>query len=108
MTADEFSDVVEALVERLNNSRGVCNEHSGMTAWIKLGCGLLSVLLIVFSYSTFVVAPDVRAQLEKQTAQNEKRFYSMERDIQETKEGLTRLANQRNLDHANKEKYIPQ
>ncbi len=105
MPTEEFTAFVEALVARLSGPHPTCNEHSGLTTWVKIGCGLLSTLLIVFSWSTFVVAPEVKSELARQTALFDRRLYAVERDVQDTKSGLARLANQRNLDHANKEKY---
>lgn len=82
----------------------VCQEHSGLKTWVQVGCALLSVLIGLFSYSTFVQVPDVRNIIDRASAANEKRFFAIERDITDLRLTDSRIINQRNLDHNNKEK----
>jgi hypothetical protein len=105
MEKEELAKIAEIVADKVGPAtRMTCAEHSGLTVWIKVGCGLLSVLLLVFSWSTFVVAPEVKTALEKQTAANDKRFYAVERDISDIKVIETRIIAQRNADHSRLQK----
>lgn len=83
----------------------VCKEHSGLIVWVKVGCGLLTMLCGLFSYSSFIQFPAYREEVLKQTSRLEQKLAYLENTIKGVQETQTRIIAQRNLDHKDKDTF---
>lgn len=81
-----------------------CQEHSGMISRMNIGIGLLTVLVGLFGYSSFVQIPRLESYMKDQYSSLDKRQMLTERDVVTLKVEDERIKAQRNADHANKDK----
>ncbi len=89
--------------QRPDNSQ--CQEHSGMFTRMNIGIGLLSILVGLFGYSSFVQIPRLESYMKDQYSGLDKRMMMAERDISQGKIEDERIKAQRNADHPAKDKF---
>ena len=81
-----------------------CKEHSGMLSRMNIGIALLTFLIGLFGYSSFVQIPRLETLMREQYSGLDKRILLTERDVTALKVEDERIKSQRNADHPKKDR----
>lgn len=86
-----------------DTDRPQCQEHSGMISRMNIGIALLTILVGLFGWSSFVQIPRLEMLMRDQYSSLDKRLMMTERDVSSLRIEDERIKAQRNADHSAKD-----